>query len=285
MVPTVALLGMSLALPIIQIISIFGLSSNSTIRKVWNVHCALLAFLAAHCFQTAIVSVLKIVVGAPRPDLIQRCQPRSFELPPFGSLSNVSICGNPDVSEINQGFKSFPSGHAATSFTSATFSFLVFASRHRIFDNRGVAFKIVVSIVPFFFSTFITASRYSDNRHFFVDLFVGVIIGVGSAYIGYHFYFPYFKDVKNGGKAFPPRRIGAEKKYKGVGGFWKLPEDDEYDYDDRASSIGDDSTSESEDPSPLPPKSRRSNLTTSKSRPQTSTTMYTVKLKPERQDV
>lgn len=281
--PTPALLGISLALPVIQIISIFGFSSNSTIRKLWNVHCALLAFLAAQSFQTAIVSILKIVVGAPRPDLIQRCAPRSFELPPFGSLSNVSICGNPDVDEINQGFKSFPSGHAATAFTSATFSFLVFASRHRIFDNRGVAFKIIVSIIPFFFSTFITATRYSDNRHFFIDLFVGVIIGIGSAYVAYHFYFPHFKDVKNGGKAFPPRRIGAEKKYKGVGGFWKLPEDGEYEYDDRASSIDDDSSNNSEE-SPLPPKSRRSNFAT-KSRPQTSTTMYTVKLKPERQDV
>lgn len=285
LVPTNALLVISLALPIIQIISIFGFSSCCMSRKLWNIHCALLAFLASHSFQTAVVSILKIVTGAPRPDLIQRCVPSSFDLPPFGSLSNVAICTNAVIREIDEGFKSFPSGHASTSFTSATFSFFVFASRHRIFDNRGVAFKIFVSILPFFFSTFITATRYSDNRHFFIDLIAGVLIGIFASCVGYHFYFPYFKDVKNGGKAFPPRRIGAEKKYKGVGGFWKLPEDDLYEYDDRASTINDESSSGSSTDSPLPPKSKHSNYAYNKSRPHTSTTMYTVKLKPDKSEV
>lgn len=252
-------------------------------RKFWNIHCALLAFLASHSFQTVLVSILKIIAGAPRPDLIQRCIPSSFDLPPFGSLSNVGICSNPVVREIDEGFKSFPSGHASTSFTSATFSFFVFASRHRIFDNRAVSFKILVSIMPFFFSTFITASRYSDNRHFLVDLIAGVLIGMLAAYIGYHFYFPSFKNVQNGGKAYPPRRIGVEKRYKGVGGFWKLPDDDSYEYDDRASTIDEDCTTDCSY-SPPPPKSKHSNNRYGKSRPHTSTTMYTVKLKPDKSE-
>jgi len=260
------------------------------VRKLWNIHCALLAFLAAHSFQVVIVSILKVITGAPRPDLIQRCIPRSFDIPPFGSLSNVAICSNFNIREIDEGFKSFPSGHASTSFTSATICFFIFASRHRIFDDRGVAFKILVSILPFMFALFITATRFSDNRHFFIDLIAGSFIGIGAAYVGYHFYFPSFKNVKNGGKAFPPRRIGAEKKYKGVGGFWKLPEDDDYDYNDRASTIDEDdniSNESSAADSPSAGKSRNSqyNHSSNSKRPHTSTTMYTVKLKPDLHEV
>lgn len=236
------LLLISLLIPIIYIIVQFSIpKKTSIIRKLWNIHCALLAFLASHTFQVIIVSILKNILGLPRPDMLKRCMPRSFSLAPIGSLSNVSICGNIDIAMINDGFRSFPSGHASTSFCSSTFTFFIFATRNSIFEKRYPSYKIVLGLLPFIISLFVSATRFSDNRHFLIDLFFGAKIGILSSFIGYHLYFPWYKSCGcNQGNAYPPRRVSILKsdKFK----FWKLPDDDEYDYDSDAIEIDDDSS-------------------------------------------
>jgi diacylglycerol diphosphate phosphatase/phosphatidate phosphatase len=77
--------------------------------------------------------VIKITVGRPRPgktqalpsrtaslavdplcpDLISRCNPDPTAVDPNFGLSTVAICHQSDRHIINDGFKSFPSGHSS----------------------------------------------------------------------------------------------------------------------------------------------------------------------------
>lgn len=61
-----------------------------------------------------VTNLIKLMVGRPRPDLINRCLPEegAHDHPVYG-LSNVTICTSKDYDILNDGFKSFPSGHSS----------------------------------------------------------------------------------------------------------------------------------------------------------------------------
>lgn len=76
--------------------------------RLWEMNCGILGLLLSQGLAFVITQVLKNACGKPRPDLIDRCQPRSYDLPVF-SLSNSTICtGDPKI--IKDGFRSWPSG-------------------------------------------------------------------------------------------------------------------------------------------------------------------------------
>ena len=77
-------------------------------------------------------------VGRPRPDLIARC------MAPLGStdhlqygLSTVEICTNTNIFQLNDGFKSFPSGHSSLSFAGLGFLSLYLAGKMHLWDKKG----------------------------------------------------------------------------------------------------------------------------------------------------
>lgn len=79
--------------------------------------------------QFLIVQGLKNLVGKPRPDLLQRCIPdltrniSDFAVGGYGQgisdrwvLVNQTICTQPSLAVLEDGFRSFPSGHSASEF-------------------------------------------------------------------------------------------------------------------------------------------------------------------------
>jgi membrane-associated phospholipid phosphatase len=58
--------------------------------------------------------IVKITVGRPRPDMLDRCQPAPGSIDPPLGLSNYTICTT-DLNSymMRDGFKSFPSGHSS----------------------------------------------------------------------------------------------------------------------------------------------------------------------------
>ncbi|ONH68122.1 putative diacylglycerol pyrophosphate phosphatase 1 [Cyberlindnera fabianii] len=228
---------LSLVAPVVFTFVVFGFDPlDSITRKVWNIFVGLLAFTGMHAYQSIVVTILKIQLGVPRPDMIQRCQPRDWSLPTLGTLNNVGICGLTNLQLIRDGFKSFPSGHAATASTSALFCFFLFATKYKVFDERPLTLKIIISILPFKIAMFLTASRFSDNRHFISDLIAGAIIGIFSAYLVYRIYFSSLTDELNSGQALPPRRLAAGDPKKL---FWRFLRDPTYHYNEYASPIED----------------------------------------------
>jgi diacylglycerol diphosphate phosphatase/phosphatidate phosphatase len=57
---------------------------------------------------------LKNLIGKPRPDLVDRCQPIQGSTDPVLGLSNSTICTQTDNAILKDGFRSFPSGHSSS---------------------------------------------------------------------------------------------------------------------------------------------------------------------------
>src|SRR5688500_15634994 len=58
-----------------------------------------------------ITALIKNTIGRPRPDFIDRCQPREGSVDPLHGLSDYAICTRTEL--LKDGFKSFLSGHSS----------------------------------------------------------------------------------------------------------------------------------------------------------------------------
>ena len=83
--------------------------------RLWELNCGILGLLLSSGAAFVITGALKNATGKPRPDLIDRCQPRpgSEDHPVFG-LSNSTICTQVNHAILKDGFRSFPSGHSSS---------------------------------------------------------------------------------------------------------------------------------------------------------------------------
>ncbi|AOW02688.1 YALI0C11297p [Yarrowia lipolytica CLIB122] len=207
-VPTFLLIIYSILIPIGQFALTIGFTtSHRWHRRLWDLHAILLTLMAAHALQTVIVSLLKNLVGAPRPDMLARCRPMSWMRPSFGTLSNVGICTQTDIGHLEEGFRSFPSAHSATAFTSAMVQVLFWIARTRMLDCSGWSWKLLLSLVPLLSASAVAFSRISDNRHHVFDVIIGMLIGLIAGYLAFIHYFPFptFANVCTGGRAYSPR--------------------------------------------------------------------------------
>ncbi|KAI8342449.1 hypothetical protein BC941DRAFT_412798 [Chlamydoabsidia padenii] len=87
----------------------------------------------------------------------------------------------------NDGFKSFPSGHASYSFSGWVYLSLFFAKHIHLFNQKeGVrTIKSIVFWTPLVGAVFMCATRFVENRHHFTDLLIGGIIGATCGVFGY----------------------------------------------------------------------------------------------------
>lgn len=81
-------------------------------RSLHDWHHGLLGLLLSLSLTSMLTEILKITVGRPRPDFIDRCQPIEGSVDPIYGLSNLDICTRTDL--LKDGFKSFPSGHSSS---------------------------------------------------------------------------------------------------------------------------------------------------------------------------
>lgn len=128
-------------MPLVSVLLI----SSVIVRNAWDIHNSVLSVLMSYTVAGFVTQIIKITVGRPRPDLIDRASfssvsswtessgPRAKDaVPPLililssgcipapGShdhvpgLSNYTICTQTNLFKLNDGFKSFPSGHCAS---------------------------------------------------------------------------------------------------------------------------------------------------------------------------
>ncbi|KAK6202546.1 phosphatidic acid phosphatase type 2/haloperoxidase [Scheffersomyces amazonensis] len=223
-VPLLPLIVIAIGLPIFQFIacSVINGATLSSSRKFWDIYIGLMCLCGSMSIQLMVTVILKNICGLPRPDMISRCQPNLRVEVPLLQLSTVSICSNPDIALIQEGFRTFPSGHSSTVFCGMVLSSLNIAGKLQVFDKRGISFKVTLAILPIMISCFVSCTRISDNRHFLRDVIGGSIIGASVSIWFYSQYFPSIFNLQNCGRAYPPRRFGVEKFLNNVGGFWKI---------------------------------------------------------------
>lgn len=109
-------------------------------RKLWELQISWLGLLMAVGSAWFFVSGLKNMCGKPRPDMLSRCKPDMANANKYivggyeitganGHLYSAGICTETDEKKLWDGFRSYPSGHAAASAGGLIYLSLFLASK------------------------------------------------------------------------------------------------------------------------------------------------------------
>ncbi|KAI2616578.1 acid phosphatase/Vanadium-dependent haloperoxidase [Hypoxylon sp. NC1633] len=119
-------------------------------RKLWELHTGWLGLALSLVSAWIITQGMKNLFGKPRPDLLSRCQPDlanvmnyvvgfhtpaddgSLNGPYNGQLVSADICKNPDKHLLDDGFRSYPSGHASSAAAGLIYLSFFLASKFAI---------------------------------------------------------------------------------------------------------------------------------------------------------
>lgn len=109
-------------------------------RKFWELHAGLLGLALSLIIAWFFTQGMKNMFGKPRPDLLARCQPdldnaSDFAIGGFdgenslGRLFSADICTSNDTHKLDDGFRSYPSGHASSAAAGLVYLSLFLASK------------------------------------------------------------------------------------------------------------------------------------------------------------
>ncbi|KAF8503638.1 PAP2-domain-containing protein [Russula emetica] len=184
-VPDTALFAIAFVAPLL----LQWLINLATVRSWWDAHISALGLVLSLSLAGSLTQVVKITVGRPRPDVISRCNPNLGTVDPTFGLSSVAICHQSDRHILDDGFRSFPSGHSSLSFAGLAFLSLYTAGKLHLFDTRGHTAKAWLSVFPLFGAALVAISRTMDYRHHWQDVLAGSILGLVMANFAYRLYF------------------------------------------------------------------------------------------------
>lgn len=77
-------------------------------------HVSILGLLATLLITSFVTDIIKNAVGRPRPDLISRCSPEKGT--PEHALVAFTVCNATNQHILDEGWRSFPSGHSSFAF-------------------------------------------------------------------------------------------------------------------------------------------------------------------------
>lgn len=178
----------SLVLPCVVIIVVWYLLVDR--RHKWNVLYVSLLGLFLSWFTTALfTNFIKNWFGRPRPDFIDRCQPRP-NMPINTLFTADEVCTNENEAILLEGFRSTPSGHSSESFAGLGYLFFWLCGQLLTEHEQVGIWRKYVAMIPLLIASLIALSRTQDYRHHFVDIFLGSIIGFLISYGIYRKYFP-----------------------------------------------------------------------------------------------
>jgi len=151
-------------------------------------HVSILGLLISVILTCFVTDVIKNAVGRPRPDLISRCKPKAGT--PKDMLVTIDVCTETDHHTLQDGWRSFPSGHSSLSFAGLGFLALFFAGQTHVFRPRTDLSRTLLAMAPLLCAAMIAISRCEDYRHDVYDVTCGSILGFSIAYFSYRRYFP-----------------------------------------------------------------------------------------------
>ncbi|KAI0792018.1 lipid phosphate phosphatase 1 [Abortiporus biennis] len=154
-----------------------------------EIHHGALALWAARGSNALITEALKNRVGRLRPDFLSRCK----------WTQSLETCSG-KLDKVMDGRRSFPSGHSSTAFcgmmflalwlagTTGTWSFHRPSTARSLFSSKQL--RMLITVAPLGFATWVAISRLEDNRHHKEDVIVGSVIGIVTATVAYLIYWP-----------------------------------------------------------------------------------------------
>lgn len=112
-------------------------------RKLWELHVGLLGLALSLCSAWWFTQGMKNLFGKPRPDLIARCEPDVANASKYvvggilqgsmnGQLYSADICKQTDSHKLDDGWRSYPSGHASSAAAGLTYLSLFLAGKFSV---------------------------------------------------------------------------------------------------------------------------------------------------------
>lgn len=120
---------------------------------------ALLTISLIYGLNGVFTTLIKNLVGRPRPDFYHRCFP--------DGLGNERLECTGRRADTMEGRKSFPSGHASFAFCSMVFVSLYLSGKLQVFNSnkRGDTLRLTIVLIPIMAATAIAISRTCDYHH------------------------------------------------------------------------------------------------------------------------
>ncbi|KAF2760296.1 acid phosphatase/Vanadium-dependent haloperoxidase [Pseudovirgaria hyperparasitica] len=182
-------------------------------------HVSILGLFISLILTSFITDVIKNAVGRPRPDLIDRCQPKQDT--PQHQLVTFEICTQEDHHTLHDGWRSFPSGHSSFAFAGLGYLALFIAGQCHVFRPRTDLARVLLALGPLLGAAMIAISRCEDYRHDVYDVTTGSLIGMLVALFTYRRYYPPLRSSRCD-VPYPNRLDDAEEK-----GYGKRRDDEE----------------------------------------------------------
>jgi diacylglycerol diphosphate phosphatase/phosphatidate phosphatase len=187
------------------VMTVYILSVPSASSKVHKLHVALLGLVTSLLVASFITDFIKNTVGRPRPDLLARCMPRDGT--PLHELVDWDVCTQTNRFKLDDGFRSFPSGHSSFSWSGLGYLTLFLCGQlGALKRHRGMG-RCIVTVLPAIGAGLITISRTQDYRHDVYDVCSGTAIGMLCSWFCYR---RYFRPVASAASAIPYERDDEE---------------------------------------------------------------------------
>lgn len=101
----------------------------------------------------------------------------------------MEVCTETDRHTLQDGWRSFPSGHSSFSFSGLGYLSLWLAGQLRVFRPRTDLARVLVSLAPALGALMVALSRLADYRHDVYDVTAGSLLGISIAWLSYRRYF------------------------------------------------------------------------------------------------
>ncbi|CAK6963132.1 phosphatidic acid phosphatase type 2D [Scomber scombrus] len=179
----IAITGLTIALGECYRVRFRGVHSRAFVRNLY-VSCLykeLGSFMFGCCVGQSLTNMAKLSVGRLRPNFLSVCNItyESINCTPGSYVSQVN-CRQPSQKMVEEGRKSFFSGHA--SFAMYTMLYLAFYLQARLSWRGARLLRPLIQFLLVMIAIYTGLSRISDYRHHPTDVLTGFIQGGLTAY-------------------------------------------------------------------------------------------------------